>query len=236
LQIEQDILNPVDEQIAALLLLQSAVRARYANQFSKAIDYAAQSKAVWEGLGEMAGAATALVALGDVAYVQGNWSEAEESYDQARGIMESLDIHPGTNNARRYAQVLWAYSRVLTHKRQYQKALGLIEKAQQAAAGDSFGLAICKQLAGYVYLELGRFSRARSSFNEAVVCSRRAGHFHSEAQSLVALASVALSEDCLDEVMKYLEEAQEVAQQEGFQDILEQIDDIRSDCRQMVKV
>ena len=226
LQVE-DIQDPIAGEVEALMLLQAAVRARYSKQFSEAAAYAAQAKAVWEGLGERAKSAMALVALGDIAWFQDDWGGAEEHYGQAVAIMEGLAPHKDDADALRYAQALWAYSRVPAREGRYQEALDLLARSRKAAPGNTFALAICTQLAGRIYLEQEETARAAQSFNEALIHSRRANHPHSEADSLVGLARAKLLSGQHDEAARYLDEAETIARTEEFDDVLTEIERIR---------
>lgn len=233
LQTERDMQDPIAREIEALRLLQSAVQARYAGRFQEAAIYAAQSKAHWEALGDQANMASALVALGDIARAQDEWTEAEEHYRQAISLMESLAPHKDPVRARRYAQTLWAYSRVAAHKGQYQEALELLARARETAAGDPFALAVCGRLAGRIYLEQGETSKARQAFTEALVHAQRAGHPHGQAQCLVGLAQAELKAGHHDDARRHLKEATEIARQRGFQDVLQEIErmGLRSEAR-----
>ncbi|HID63798.1 MAG TPA: XRE family transcriptional regulator [Anaerolineae bacterium] len=229
LQTERDMQEPIAREVKALLLLQSAVKARYAGQFQEAATYAAQSKALWEAIGDQANMASALVALGDIARARDDWAEAEEHYSQALAIMESLAPHKDSVSTRRYAQTLWAYSRVAIHKGQHQEALDLLSKAREATAGDSFGLAVCGRLAGRIHLEQGETSRAMRAFTEALVHAQRANHPHGEARCLVGLARAELSAGNRDGAMRHLEEATKIARQRGFQDVLAEVERVRQE-------
>jgi len=226
LQTERDIQDPIAREIEALRLLQSAVQARYAGRFQEAAIYAAQSKAHWEALGDQANMASALVALGDIARAQDEWAEAEEHYRHAMSLMESLAPYKDPARARRYAQTLWAYSRVVAHKGQYQEALELLARARETAAGDPFALAVCGRLAGRIYLEQGETSKARQAFTEALVHARRADHPHGEAQCLIGLAQAERNAGHHDNARRHLKEAAEIARQRGFQDVLQEIEKI----------
>lgn len=233
LQTERDMQDPIARELDALRLLQSAVKARYAERFQEAATYAAQSKAHWEALGDQANTASALVALGDIARAQDDWAEAEAHYAQAMSIMESLAPHKDSVSARRYAQTLWAYSRAVAHKGQHQEALDLLAKAREAAAGDSFGLAVCGRLAGRIHLEQGETSKARRTFTEALVHARRADHPHGEAQCLVGLARAELSAGNHDSATRHLAGAEEIARQREFQDVLAEVERVRQEIQRM---
>ena len=226
LQVEE-IQSPIAGEVEALMLLQAAVKARYAKQFSEAAACAAQAKAVWEGLGERARSTVALVALGDIARVQDDWDGAEEHNGQAVRIMEDLAPHKDDADALRHAQALWAYSRVPAREGRYQEALDLLAQARRIAGGAPFALAICARLSGRIYLEQGEVSKAAQVFNEALMHARKINHLHSEADSLVGLAKVKRLSGHHDEAARYLDEAEKIARTEEFDDVLTEIERIR---------
>ncbi|MCP4542896.1 MAG: helix-turn-helix transcriptional regulator [Chloroflexi bacterium] len=232
LQMERDITDPLDNEIQAMLFLQYAVKLRYAGRPQEATIYASRSKALWESLGEPANAASALVALGDIAgRAQNDWDAAEEHYRQAVDIMESLAPHKSSANTRRHAQALWALSRVPARKSQYQEALDLLARAREMNGSDAFGLAVIGRLIGFIHLDQGAVDRAAQVLNEALIHARKASHPHGEAQILVALARAALGSNDENGAKRYLRDAQSLAHQEEFQNVLDEIKSIRDQHR-----
>jgi transcriptional regulator with XRE-family HTH domain len=229
LQIERDITDPMDNEIRAMLLLQSAVKARYAGQPEQAAIYASKSKAIWESLGEQGNVASTLVALGDITgRAQGDWDTAEAHYRQAVSIMESLQPKDAAG-MRRHAQALWALSRVPAQRGQYPEALDLLAQARQLASNDSFGLAVCGRLAGSIHLALGEIQRATQVLNEALIHAQKAGHPHGEAEILLLLAKTRLASNNKNDAVQYLSQAESLAHKEEFSDVLDQIASIRGD-------
>jgi DNA-binding CsgD family transcriptional regulator len=169
------------------------------------------ARAAWQGLGNLAGVARALLLLGAVAEYQGNDEEAEVVYEEAlTACREAGDI----------AGLAIAYdnlSDVAFRRDDHARAASLATDGRAAARESRFPARIAAPLVtlGQAVASLGERPRAVDAYRESLQISREFGYAIGVAEALAGLADVAAAAGDPRQAVRLLGAVAEIAETQG---------------------
>ena len=177
----------VEPTIQAKALYSAGVLAHYQANISRAIALCNQSLTLFRGVGDQAGAATALQALAQATMRGGQFAQAQALFAESLTLCRELSDSWGVAHALVYlGLILFLQGKYATAKTQIEEGLVL-----QRSVGDPQAIAQATQALGWAMLGLGNIAAAHNLLMESLPICQQARDKAGMGRALYALGEIA---------------------------------------------